>query len=293
LNEDFSTGWSSFEILWNSVMSIKRQTKSINKKVGSSEFPIPVSGIYLEINKRTGSGFYAVSDPEMAEAIVDTLVRIAKGRILRIDTDIGNHNPLQLQQPINIQEGEPERARKQSEELYEVLLREPEKMDAAELIVSKSKPQRTIEVFYSYAHKDEMLRNKLEMQLSLLKQQGHITNWHDRKIDPGQEWAKEINEHLNTADIILLLVSPDFLASDYCYGIEMKRALERHEAEEAIVIPVILRKVYWQGALFGKLHALPTDAKPVTSRNWHNQDEAFFDVAEGIRKIVEEFRSRV
>src|SRR5260370_38844465 len=112
-------------------MSIKRQTKSINKKVGSSEFPIHVSGIYLEINKRTGSGFYSVSDPGMAEAIVDTLVRIAKGQILRIDNDNGNDNPLQLQQHINIQEGEHERARNQSEELDKVLLLEPEKTDAA------------------------------------------------------------------------------------------------------------------------------------------------------------------
>ncbi len=289
----FLSETSSLEILWNSVMSIKRQTKSIKKQVGSSEFPIPVSGIYLEINKRTGSGFYSVSDPEMAEAIVDTLVRIVKGQVVRINSDNSRHNPLQLQQHINSKESEPEKARKQSEELDRVLLREPEKTEAAELIISKSKPQRTFEVFYSYAHKDEKLRDKLETQLSLLKQQGHITNWHDRKIVPGQEWADEINEHLNTADIILLLVSPDFLASDYCYGIEMKRALERHEAGNAKVIPIILRKVHWQGALFGKLQALPTDAKPVTSRGWHNQDEAFFNVAEGIRKIVERIRSSV
>ena len=227
----------------------------------------------------------------MAEAIVDTLVRIAKGQILRIDTDIGNHNPLQLQQHINIQESEPERVRNQSEELDKVLLLEQEQMQVAELVIPKSNPKRAIEVFYSYAHKDEKLRNKLETQLSLLKQQGHITNWHDRKIGAGKEWANEINEHLNAADIILLLVSPDFLASNYCYSIEMKRALERHEAGDATVIPIILRKVYWQGAPIGMLQALPKDAKPVTS--WKNQDEAFFNVAEGIRKIVEEIRNRV
>ncbi len=289
----FLSETGGIEIFWNSVMSIKKQTKTIKKKYGSSELPVLVSGIYLELNKRTGSGFYSVSDPEMAVAIIDTLVRIAKGQILRVDTDNGSSNPRQLQQHVNSLESESERGSKQSEEAGKVLLREPVKTHVAELDTSNTKPQRTIEVFYSYAHEDEKLRNKLEMQLSLLRQQGHITNWHDRKINPGKEWANEINEHLITADIILLLVSPDFLASDYCYGIEMKRALERHEAGNAKVIPIILRKVHWQGALFGKLQALPTDAKPVTSRGWHNQDEAFFNVAEGIRKIVERIRSSV
>lgn len=151
-----------------------------------------------------------------------------------------------------------------------------------------SKP---VEIFYSYSHKDEKLRNKLETHLSLLKQQGLVINWHDRKISAGKEWQKEINIYLNTAHIVLLLISPDFLASDFCYSIEMKRAVERHERGEAHVIPIILRPVYWHGALFGKLQALPTDAKPITGPSWHNQDEAFFNVAEGIRKVVEEFQT--
>jgi hypothetical protein len=145
----------------------------------------------------------------------------------------------------------------------------------------------TIEVFYSYAHKDEILREELEKQLSLLQWQGIITGWHDRRIGAGQEWADEIDTHLNTARIILLLISPDFMASKYCYGIEVKRAMERHEQGEALVIPVILRPVYWKSAPFGKLQALPTDAIPVTSSKWHDLDEAFFNVAEGIRKTVE------
>src|SRR5260370_9880034 len=148
----------------------------------------------------------------MAEAIVDTLVRIAKGQILRIDTDIGNHNPLQLQQHINIQESEPERVRNQSEELDKVLLLEQEQMQVAELVIPKSNPKRAIEVFYSYAHNNEKLRNNLKTQLSLLKQQDHITNYHDRNITAGKEWANKVHEHLNAADIILLHVRPDLLA---------------------------------------------------------------------------------
>jgi len=94
-----------------------------------------------------------------------------------------------------------------------------------------------IEIFTAYSHKDERLRNKLESHLSLLKQQGVITAWHDRKIVPGKDWEKEIDKHLSSAAIILLLISSDFLESTYCYGIEMTRALRRHRAGTAVVIP--------------------------------------------------------
>ena len=147
-----------------------------------------------------------------------------------------------------------------------------------------------IEIFYSYSHKDEQYREELERQLSLLQRQGVIANWTDRRILAGQEWAGEIDKHLDTAQIILLLISPDFMASSYCYSIEMQRAMERHERGEAHVIPVILRYVHWQDAPFGKLQALPTDAKPVKS--WLDQDEAFYSVAAGIRKVVKELQAK-
>ena len=145
-----------------------------------------------------------------------------------------------------------------------------------------------IKVFYSYSHKDERIRNELANHLSILRRQGVISEWHDRKIGAGSEWAGEIDQHLNTAQVILLLISPDFLASDYCYDIEMKRAMERHDAGEACVIPVILRPVVWMGAPFDKLQALPKDAKAVVS--WRSWDEAFVSVAEGIRKAVEDLK---
>ena len=121
-----------------------------------------------------------------------------------------------------------------------------------------------MEVFFSYSHKDEQLRDELAKHLSILKRQGIITAWHDREISAGTEWAGEIDAHLNTARIILLLISADFLASDYCYDMELTRAMERHAAKEARVIPVILREVDWKGAPFGQLQALPKDAVPVT-----------------------------
>ena len=144
-----------------------------------------------------------------------------------------------------------------------------------------------IEVFFSYTRKDAKLRDQLETHLSNLKRQSIITGWHDRKIAAGTEWKGQIDEHLESARVILLLVSADFLASDYCYDVEMKRSLERHEAGEARVIPVILRPCDWHMAPFGKLQILPGDGRPVVK--WPSRDEAFQDVAVGIRKVVEEF----
>src|SRR6266700_2234102 len=123
-----------------------------------------------------------------------------------------------------------------------------------ELSESKRTP---LSVFISYAHEDEPLRQQLEAHLSLLRRQGWIADWHDRQILAGNEWARDIDEHLEMASIILLLISPDFLASDYCYDIEMQRALERHRRGETRVIPIILRPVDWHGAPFGQLQCLP------------------------------------
>jgi hypothetical protein len=150
----------------------------------------------------------------------------------------------------------------------------------------KPEHRAALDLFYSYAHTDEELRNELEKHLSLLKRQGLIRDWHDRKISAGQDLDCEIDSHIETADIILMLISSDFQASDYCYAKEMTRALERHMAGLARVIPVILRPVDWHPSPFGKLLGLPTDGKAVTS--WLNRDEAFVDVARGIRRAVEE-----
>src|SRR6266516_1583884 len=148
------------------------------------------------------------------------------------------------------------------------------------------------QLFYSYAREDEPLRKVLEKQLSTLKRQGFISSWSDSDIQPCQDKTGEIEKHLKTADIILLLISKYFTDSDYCYSVEMKRAIERHERGEAKVIPVILRPVYWQKSPFAKLQALPTNAKPVTGSGWHGLDEAFFDVAEGIRKAIEKLEEQ-
>src|SRR5690348_16763440 len=94
-----------------------------------------------------------------------------------------------------------------------------------------------VEVFISYSHRDEKFRDDLQRHLSGLQRQELVAVWHDRRIDAGQEWRHEIDEHLAQAKIVLLLISADFLASDYCWGVEMKQALELHERGQATVIP--------------------------------------------------------
>jgi len=142
-----------------------------------------------------------------------------------------------------------------------------------------------VKIFFCYAHEDEELLNKLKTHLRPLQRQGLIDVWYDRDISAGSDWEQEIKEQLHTAQIILLLVSPDFMDSDYINDVELKRAIERHNSGEARVIPIILRPVYWQDVL-GKLQALPTDGKPIMSSSWQYQDEAFFNVTEGIRKTI-------
>jgi tetratricopeptide (TPR) repeat protein len=145
-----------------------------------------------------------------------------------------------------------------------------------------------IEIFYSYAHEDEKQRKELDKHLYNLKRQGLIAGWYDRDISAGAEQKLEIATHLNSAQIILLLISPDFMAADYCYSDEMERAMERHEAGEARVIPILLKAVDWQGAPFQKLQKLPRNAKAVMSHS--NRSEAFVEIAKGIRETLKDLK---
>ena len=140
-------------------------------------------------------------------------------------------------------------------------------------------------LFFSYSHKDEELRNELETHLALLKRQGVISSWHDRRITAGSDFDKTISSELESAQIILLLVSAHFLASDYCYEKEMTRAIEKNKDGSAIVIPVILHPCDWNSAPFGHLRATPTDGKPVSL--FANQHEAFAIVAKDVREAAE------
>ena len=142
-----------------------------------------------------------------------------------------------------------------------------------------------IEVFYAYAPEDETWVQELEKHLTLLQRQGIISTWHPRLIAAGSDWQHVIDAHFHKASIILLLISPDFLASDYCYGNEMKQALQRERERGICVIPILLRPVDWQHAPFAHLRPLPPDATFLTE--WSNLDRAFAEITVGIRRTIE------
>jgi hypothetical protein len=138
-----------------------------------------------------------------------------------------------------------------------------------------------INLFFSYSHRDEDLRNELEIHLTSLKRQGKISTWHDRRIGAGNEFDRSISDNLESADIILLLVSPYFIASDYCYEVEMKRSLEKHEKDEAIVIPVILEPCDWHDLPFGKILAATKDGKAISK--FPNIHDGFLEVTKAVK----------
>src|SRR5215467_1836702 len=141
-------------------------------------------------------------------------------------------------------------------------------------------------LFFSYAWQDRGLRDKLEEHLSNLKYRGLFSTWHIREIGAGEDLQQQVDIHLESAHIILLLISSSFMASQYCYSTEMTRAMERHQQGKARVIPVLLRPVLFTGAPFAMLKMLPTNGKPVVS--WRNRDSAFVDIALGIERVVRE-----
>lgn len=140
-------------------------------------------------------------------------------------------------------------------------------------------------IFLSYSHKDDSYREELETHLAGLRRLKLIEMWTDRAIDGGEDWNQTISDKLESADIILFLVSAAFINSDYIWGVELKRAMERHEEGTARVVPIIVRPCEWKDAPFAKLQALPRDAKPITK--WSDRDEAWMLVAQGIRRVVE------
>ena len=154
----------------------------------------------------------------------------------------------------------------------------------------KCEPQMA-NVFFSYSHKDEELRNELEVHLAMLKREDLIEAWHDRRIGVGEDIHSEISSALESADIVLLLVSAHFLASNYCFDIEMSRALQKHNQGTVQVIPVILHPCDWHSAPFGHLRATPTDGKPIS--RFANRDEALALVARDIRDAVQALGKKI
>jgi len=166
------------------------------------------------------------------------------------------------------------------------VLTEPQEMKGE---VGGQAREKTLRVFCCYARKDQPGWLELKNRLIPLQRDGLISICADINISPGEEWEQKINHYLNTAHIILLLISPDFIASEYCYSKEMTQALERHNKGEAHVIPILLRPVNLQRMPFGKIQSLPTNAKPI--KKWANRDDAFLNVANGIESVIEKLLS--
>ncbi|WOD42059.1 toll/interleukin-1 receptor domain-containing protein [Hwangdonia lutea] len=144
---------------------------------------------------------------------------------------------------------------------------------------------QVVKIFTSYAHEDEGLKDEMDKYLKVLKRSGKIDSWNDRELIAGQEWNEGIMNELANANIILLLVSVDFLASDFIWDKELAEAMKRHEAGDAFVVPVILRNCKWTSMPFAKLQALPRNAKPISE--YADRDAAFTEVATGIERLVD------
>jgi TIR domain len=144
----------------------------------------------------------------------------------------------------------------------------------------------TWRVFYSYSHQDTKLRDQLGTFLAPLRQNKKIADWHDRKIEPGSNWQSEISQRLEEANLVIFLVSPDFLNSGYCLGVEVESALGRLKDGAAKVLPVLVRECLWEESVFSQLQMIPRDAKPIVSQYWQSNDEAFKEVAKEIRNVV-------
>lgn len=143
-----------------------------------------------------------------------------------------------------------------------------------------------LKVFFAYSHEDNNLRNRLDKHLASLRRSDFIETWFDGEIEAGKEWESKIFSELEKSDIILLLISADFIASDYCYNVEMKKAILRHDEKKSIVIPVILKHCDWHHTPFSKIQALPKNGLPVMDKKWDTEDQALMDAAIGIRTII-------
>lgn len=139
-------------------------------------------------------------------------------------------------------------------------------------------------IFFSYSKYDREYLEQLLRHLSVLRRKGKIADWNDHEILPGEEWDGVIKTQLVEADIILLLISADFLATDYIWDVEIKTAMERHDQKSATVVPIVLRSCSWEDTPFGKLNGLPSKAKPVST--YGDRDQAWLEVVQGIEQLV-------
>lgn len=237
------------------------------KKNGYVEAEVNKVIIHSEINGQSGGGIIGIADDKYFLAGIQTRMSMPddKETLSRID-----FMPLSFFDEI---------IKEHKEDLSELT-----QLNKKEDLISDNK---IVEIFYSYSEKDSKLLNRIEEQLPLLRRRGIIKEWHKGKSQIGKDQKEQIDLHLNSAQIILLLISNNFLNSDDCYA-QMERAMERHETGEARVVPIILRRCEWRDLPIAKLSILPQGERPAT--DWTNKDEGFYNIGKGIRAVIEEFK---
>jgi hypothetical protein len=147
----------------------------------------------------------------------------------------------------------------------------------------------TLKAFFSYAHEDVDVIANLQKHLAPLRHEEIVEFWYDRDLVAGENWDDAITSRLEDADIVIVIVSSDFVSSEYAYGKELSRALELHERGQLRVVPVIARNCRWQNLPIGRLQALPESGRPITS--WTDRDDAYVSVALGIEEVARQLLS--
>ena len=149
---------------------------------------------------------------------------------------------------------------------------------------------QTLKTFLSYSHEDKRLRKKLRNHFAPLRHQGLVSWWDDGGLQVGEHIDSVTRAALERTDVFLLLVSPEFLSSEYCWGVEMKHALERHRAGTALVLPVITKPCYWKESPLGELLVAPTDGRPISS--WSPRDAGWADATRLMLQAIIAFRGK-
>lgn len=142
-------------------------------------------------------------------------------------------------------------------------------------------------IFISYAHKDEELKKQFETHLSGLKRQNVVDVWDDRQVLIGEKWDEKIKNKLLTSDIVIFLISSDFLASEYINEVEIKETILRHKNNEVLIAPIFLRPCDFESSILSGFQGVPRDAKFITT--WSDKDSAFLEVINELKKLINEF----
>lgn len=170
------------------------------------------------------------------------------------------------------------------EELLTRIFGDPTLRNGSESIPTM--PGKIPTFFISYAYKDMEFKNELQNHLSGLKRMQLIKDWEGRAILPGEEWEEEIRQKLEQAEVVLFLVSSDFLASDYIHDVEIKKTFERYAQGKVRIIPIIVRPCDFKSLAINRYQALPDGAKAISL--WPNRDEAYLNIVNRIREVIKQ-----